>query len=251
MPNEPERTDLETDLKQLPERSALAMAALCAGRSVRLAAAFALAVILSDCPALARESKAGTFDYYALSLSWSPTYCGSDAGNGDDQQCGKGRAYAFVVHGLWPQFERGWPEFCESRETWVPNQLIQGMLAIMPSKALIIHEWKKHGTCSGLTIAKYFDTVRNLFGKARIPARYLFPRAEINTSPKQITQDFVKTNLGLTSDMISIQCGNNRDRARLQEVRICFDRKGAFRSCGKNEANRCRATMLILPPVRN
>ena len=84
-----------------------------------------------------------------------------------------------------------------------------------------------------------------------IPARFISPQAEIVTDPQQIADDFVKTNLGLTHDMISVQCGNNRDRARLQEILICFDRSGAFRSCGKNEADRCRATQLILPPVRH
>jgi ribonuclease T2 len=53
----------------------------------------------------------GKFDYYVLALSWSPTYCASRAGRRDRQQCGTGRGYAFVVHGLWPQYEKGWPDF--------------------------------------------------------------------------------------------------------------------------------------------
>ena len=85
-----------------------------------------------------QTASADDFDFYVLSLSWSPTYCGSEAGRDDRQQCGSGRPYAFVVHGLWPQYERGWPEDCRLREKWVPEDIIDAMLDIMPSKKLII-----------------------------------------------------------------------------------------------------------------
>ncbi|MCC2111314.1 MAG: hypothetical protein KDJ16_04705, partial [Hyphomicrobiales bacterium] len=52
----------------------------------------------------------GDFDYYVLSLSWSPSYCEAE-GDPREPQCRKerpSRRYAFVVHGLWPQYERGW-----------------------------------------------------------------------------------------------------------------------------------------------
>src|SRR5262245_819748 len=58
------------------------------------------------------RGQAGVFDYYLLALSWSPTYCAERRGTAYDQQCDvrQGRPYAFVLHGLWPQNERGWPE---------------------------------------------------------------------------------------------------------------------------------------------
>ena len=60
----------------------------------------------------------GDFDYYVLVLSWSPTHCSSDAGHGrgNDMQCRSGRPFGFVLHGLWPQYERGYPQACESDE---------------------------------------------------------------------------------------------------------------------------------------
>ena len=39
----------------------------------------------------------------------------------DRQQCAPGRRFAFVVHGLWPQYTKGWPEFCRTRENWIPQ----------------------------------------------------------------------------------------------------------------------------------
>lgn len=201
-------------------------------------------------PASARDSSPAQFDYYTLALSWSPTYCASDAGKDDRQQCGLGRAYAFVVHGLWPQYARGWPEHCRLRERWVPDGLIDTMLDIMPSKKLIIHEWRKHGSCSGLGIQPYFDLTRQLFEKVRIPARYLSPRAPVVTTPGEIVSDFLKTNRDLEADMLSVQCGNSRGAARLAELRVCFGKNGNFQSCGINERRQCRAERLVLPPVR-
>ena len=215
-----------------------------------LAGLIALAGLALASIAQARGPVPGQFDYYALTLSWSPTYCASDAGEDDRQQCGVGRSYAFVVHGLWPQYTQGWPEDCRLREKWVPDELIEAMLEIMPSKKLIIHEWKKHGGCSGLGMRQYFDLTRALFGKLSIPARYLAPTAPIVSTPEQLVSDFVKTNRDLTANMLSVQCGNLRGAARLAELRVCFGKNGRLRPCGINERRQCRAEKLALPPVR-
>jgi ribonuclease T2 len=148
---------------------------------VRLFAAAALLAVFAGL-ALARGNKAGIFDYYVLSLSWSPSFCGTPAGNDNPTQCAPGRRFAFVVHGLWPQFKDGWPEFCATEEAWVPEQKIDAMMDIMPSRKLIIHEWRKHGSCSGLSQADYFGAIRVLRERLRIPARYLSPAAEIRTT---------------------------------------------------------------------
>lgn len=211
--------------------------------------AFVLALLLSQ-SAQARDKQPGDFDYFVLSLSWSPTYCGEPQARDDTQQCGPGKRFAFVVHGLWPQYSDGWPEYCQTRENWVPEEVIAGMLDIMPSRRLVIHEWKKHGTCSGLPVRDYFRGTRLLFEKLRIPARYLSPQAPVLTTPEQLVTDFVKTNRDLSADMLSVQCGNARDRARLSELRVCLDRRGNFMSCGANEQRQCRARTLVMPPVR-
>jgi ribonuclease T2 len=213
----------------------------------RILAALATALLILLTPAAAKAP--GEFDYYVLALSWSPTYC-LEAGEDDRQQCGTGRRFAFVVHGLWPQHNEGWPEFCVTGETWVPQRLIEGMLDIMPSKRLIIHQWKKHGSCSGIAMADYFALTRALFASIRIPARYLSPQQDILVSPGQLETDFVKTNRGLTAEMLAVDCGRRRDRARLREVRVCFSKQGEFTACGANEARACRARTLVMPPVR-
>lgn len=200
--------------------------------------------------AAAKGSAPGRFDYYVLALSWSPTYCAGEAGRNDHQQCAPGRRFAFVVHGLWPQYRKGWPEFCRTRENWIPQGLIDGMLDVMPSKKLIIHQWKKHGSCSGLSQADYFDKVETMFRGLRIPARYLSPLAPVMVTPGQLVTDFVKSNVALTADMLSVQCGNARGQARLSELRVCANKAGGFIACGINEARQCRAKSLVLLPVK-
>lgn len=198
----------------------------------------------------ARADTSGQFDYYALTLSWSPTYCQSDQGRNNRQQCAAGRRYNFVVHGLWPQNERGWPSDCTGADRYVPNKVIRDILDIMPSKSLVIHEWRKHGTCSGLTAKAYFDLTRALFKRIKIPARYLAPNNPVMTTPEQLQSDFVKTNPWLTRKSLSVQCGNRRDRANLRSLRVCFSRDLQVRACSGNERRACRARHLVMPPVR-
>lgn len=217
-------------------------------RIATLLSAIAL-VAIALASAMARGERPGDFDYYTLVLSWSPTYCASDRGRNDRQQCGR-RRYDFIVHGLWPQYERGWPESCPVRDRYVPDRRIDAMLDIMPSKKLVIHEWRKHGTCSGLGQKGYFDATRTLFSKVRVPARYVTPTDTILTTPDQLARDFLSTNRWLKPDAISVQCGNARDRARLNEIRICFTRGLEPRPCGTNERRACRARQLVMPPVR-
>lgn len=114
---------------------------------------------------------AGTgFDFYVLSLSRSPAFCASSEGSGNRQQCGSNRRYGFVVHGLWPQNETGYPEFCTSSEPdRVPDAIGRTMFDIMPSMGLIGHQWRKHGACSGLSQKDYFSATRTAFEAVKLP----------------------------------------------------------------------------------
>ena len=208
----------------------------------------AILSLTATSPADAQQS--GQFDYYVMALSWSPSYCAGEAGRSDEQQCAPGRRFAFVVHGLWPQYSKGLPENCATQENWIPQERIDGMMDIMPSKKLIIHEWKKHGSCSGLSQMDYFNSVRQIFGALRIPARYLSPQALVTITPEQLVTDFVKSNKGMTADMLSVQCGNAREQARLSELFVCVNKAGDFTACGANEKQECKAKTIVLPPVK-
>lgn len=199
------------------------------------------------------DNAAGNFDYYSLVLSWSPTHCASPEGEGDDTQCARrdGRRYAFILHGLWPQYERGYPEDCPTRvRPYVPQSVIDGMFDIMPSKRLIIHEYRKHGTCSGLSPEGYFQTARRLYGSLKLPERFRNPNEPQYLDPREVIREFVSANPQLKPDMLAVGCGGPGSRFR--EVRICFTKTGELRSCGRNEeqGGLCRSSRMYVPPVR-
>lgn len=200
------------------------------------------------------RNEAGKFDYYALVLSWSPTYCSTLRRDGYDPQCHSrdGKRFAFVLHGLWPQYEQRWPEFCPTRGgNFVPQPVINRMLDIMPSPGLVIHQYRKHGTCSGLGPEEFFALSRRYFEKVSIPPRFVRPNQDTTVSPKEVVDAFVEANPGLKQEAIVVDCQNSGNR--LREVRICLDKAGDFRACGSNEnQNRlCRSDRLHMPPVRS
>ena len=205
--------------------------------------------------AASSQNVAGEFDYYALVLSWSPTHCSSPEASGDTLQCERrdGRRYAFILHGLWPQYDRGYPEFCRTqRRPFVPQSLIDSMLDIMPSPRLVIHEYRTHGTCSGLDADGYYALSRKLFASIRIPERYVNPFETQFVSPTTLKREFAAVNSGLTPDMIAVNCVRGPGN-RLREVRICFAKDGRPTPCGANENQDrlCRANEMTVPPVRS
>jgi ribonuclease T2 len=192
-----------------------------------------------------RQDAPGEFDYYVLSLSWSPSFCETATGSARRLQCGS-RPFSFVVHGLWPQYERGFPESCQVPPPRLDRNIMMSMLDIMPAPGLVFHEWDQHGTCSGLQPREYFDVVRKAREKVRIPAQYSSPTVPLSVSRDQVIDAFVSANPGLSPDGITVDC----NRRRLREVRICFTRELIFRDCSPSAQRACRSDRLIMPPVR-
>ena len=194
-----------------------------------------------------RQNQPGQFDFYVLSLSWSPSYCDAagERGTPPQQQCGA-RPYAFVVHGLWPQYENGFPEFCQQPAPRLDRNIVSSMLELMPSPRLIFNEWDKHGTCSGLSPNAYFETIRKARAVVKIPDTYIGLRESLTVTPDEVEDAFVKANPGLTRDAVAVTC----DSRRLSEVRICLGKDLKFRSCPEIDARSCRREKVVMPPLR-
>ncbi len=186
------------------------------------------------------------FDFYVLSLSWSPSFCAS-TGWQDNQQCSLGAKYGFIVHGLWPQHETGWPEFCPTPTDRVSADVVESTLDIMPSQGLILHQWRKHGSCSGLLPEAYFETTRKALEKITIPPEYIQPHTALMTQPDYIESRFMAINAGLKADMIHVTCRQQQ----LQEVRVCLDKNLTFRACPNLEYRTCSSTSIGIPPIGN
>jgi ribonuclease T2 len=190
---------------------------------------------------------AGTgFDFYVLSLSWSPSYCEAEREDANRQQCASGRPYAFVVHGLWPQYETGYPESCPTDDPTVPDGLLRGLYDLMPSAGLIRYQWKKHGSCTGLSQEDYFAALRAARGAVDVPAGYRRLDDYRTVDPDAVERDFLAANSGLVAEGIAVTC----DRRYLREVRICMTKELSFRSCPEVDRRACTLDTAVMPPVR-
>jgi ribonuclease T2 len=188
----------------------------------------------------------GQFDHWLFVLSWSPSYCEAESDGGNPEQCASGRPYGFVVHGLWPQYARGWPEYCASADRRLAPAFVDEVFPLMPSRGLIRHQWEKHGTCSGLSPEAYFDRVREARRLIRVPDDLQRLYIDSMVSPAVIERMFRGINPGMPANAISVTC----DRRRLREVRICLDRDFGYRACPAMESRACKSDWIRMPPVR-
>jgi ribonuclease T2 len=223
-------------------------------RYLTLTASFAL-LALSLClagSAMARhrshaeEGTPGEFDYYLLSLSWSPAFCLSSPGAAE---CNGPRRYGFIVHGLWPQNEKGWPEYCDVHVS-VPDDVVQSIADLMPARGLVYHEWSAHGTCSGLDPAGFFALVRKARTGISIPQELSNPTEAVEQAPQAVVSAFMRANPRLPAQSVSVTC-TGQGSPRLREVHICFDRNLSPRACSADALRgACRAPQVIIPPIR-
>jgi ribonuclease T2 len=197
-----------------------------------------------------RQNAPGEFDFYVLSLSWSPSFCEAAQERGGNNrsaqmQCG-GRPYSFVVHGLWPQYDRGFPNYCERPAPRLARNIMTSMLDLMPAPGLIFNEWDKHGTCSGLGQRGYFEAIRKARAGVKIPDEFLDLQQAKTIAPDAIEEAFIKVNPGLSNSAIAVTC----DRNRLTEVRLCMSKDLQFRACEEIDRRACRRDQVVMPPMR-
>jgi ribonuclease T2 len=217
----------------------------------RTLAALSMVAVAGAAPAQdRRQNVPGEFDFYVLSLSWSPSFCEAAAERGNNgrsqqAQCG-GRPFSFVVHGLWPQYEHGFPDYCQRPAPRLDRSIMTSMLDLMPAPGLIFNEWDKHGTCSGLSPRAYFETIRKARAAIKIPAEFLELSVPKTVTPDEVEDAFVKANPGLSNAAVAVIC----DKTRLSEVRICMSKDLQFRACDEIDRRACRREQVVMPPVR-
>jgi ribonuclease T2 len=218
---------------------------------VRKTCALLLAILLCSPTVFARHrntggGEPGDFAYYLLSLSWSPAYCLSSPGAAE---CNGPRRFGLIVHGLWPQYEQGWPQNCDVHLP-VPDSVVEGISDLMPARGLIYHEWSTHGTCSGLNPAEFFALVRRAYNGIAIPAALSGVGQVIEQSPADIVADFLRVNPRLPQASIIVTC-SGQTTPRLREVHICLGRDLTPRACSSDAARgACRAGSIVVPPIR-
>lgn len=206
-----------------------------------------LVFALSFAPlARAEGERAGDFDYYVLSLSWSPSWCALEGDARNSPQCDARQDYGWVLHGLWPQYHRGWPSFCRTTEPHPTRRMSNEMEDIMGTSGLAWYQWKKHGTCSGLSAAQYYALARRAYEQVNRPAIFRKLDKPVKLPASVIEEAFLKANPGWEPDMLTITC---RD-GRIQEARLCLSKDLKPVPCGQDTVHDCRLKDALFEPIR-
>jgi ribonuclease T2 len=205
-----------------------------------------LALLLLTGFARADGERAGDFDYYVMSLSWSANWCAIEGDARSDPQCDAGRGLTFVLHGLWPQYEEGWPSFCRTTARDPSRAETAAMADVFGGAGLAFYQWKKHGRCAGLSAQDYYATARKARAGIVIPEVFSQLDDAVQLPASVVEDAFLEANPALVRDQITITC----DAGMIQEARLCLTKDLAPRRCGDDVLRDCRLQDAVMEPVR-
>lgn len=212
---------------------------------MRLSLAMAFAALLAA-PAQAENEAAGDFDYYVLALSWSANWCALEGDDRGDPQCDAGRNLTFTLHGLWPQYESGYPSYCRTSQRDPSRAQSAAMADVTGGSGVAWHQWKKHGRCSGLPAEDYYSLMRAAYRSVTIPPVFAGISRDLIVPASVIEDAFLESNADLAPDQITITCKSGK----IQEARICLTTDLQPRRCGADVIRDCTMTDAELAPVR-
>lgn len=207
----------------------------------------ALLILLFTCSAAwADGEKAGAFDYYVLSLSWTPTWCSLTGDARDAPDCESGANVGWKLHGLWPQYHRGWPSFCATSQHPPSRAMSDAMSDIMGSSGLARHQWRKHGRCTGLSARAYFALSRKAYEQINEPDVFEQLDRSVTLPARVIEAAFLKANPDWEPDMLTITCR----AGRVAEARLCLSRALDPVPCGQDVIRDCQLQDALLESAR-
>ncbi len=202
--------------------------------------------VFSAVAALAEGEKPGAFDYYVLSLSWSPNWCAREGDARGSDQCDARHDHGWILHGLWPQYHQGWPSYCPTPKAPPSRAMTRQMEDIQGSSGLAWHQWKKHGTCSGLSAEGYFALSRQAYQRINRPPVFRKLDRAVKLPARVVEDAFIKANPELKPDMITVTC----NAGYIEEVRICLSRDLDPVPCGRDVIRDCTAEDALFDPIR-
>lgn len=197
-------------------------------------------------PVWSKEPRAGHFDYYVLSLSWSPTWCDLTGTERRSPQCAQGAGFGWILHGLWPQYDRGWPSYCPTALPAPSERRTDAMVDITGTSRLAKYQWRKHGVCTGLSAPAYFDLSRKAYGQITRPDVFHVVKDPVTLPASVVEEAFLQANPQLSPDMITITC----KQGRIQEARICLSRTLVPVACGADVIRDCTLRDALFDPIR-
>ena len=192
------------------------------------------------------QNVAGEFDYYVLSLSWSPNWCALEGDSRGSAQCDADADFGWVLHGLWPQYETGWPANCRHGFRNPSRFETSAQADVFGSSGSAWHQWNKHGSCSGLSPQAYYALARYAYEQITRPEVFRRLQDPVTLPASLIEEAFMRDNEGLDPDEITITCR----ASRIQEARICLTRDLEPRRCGSDVVRDCTLEDALFDPVR-
>lgn len=194
----------------------------------------------------AAQDVAGEFDYYVMALSWSPSWCALEGDARNSSQCDASEDHGWILHGLWPQYESGWPANCRTTFRPPSRSATRAMSDIMGTSGLAWHQWNKHGVCSGLDAGDYYALSRLAYAKITRPEVFRKLDRSVTLPASVVEEAFLAANDTLSADQITITC----KRDYIQEARICLTRDLEFRTCGRDVIRDCALNDAQFDPIR-
>jgi ribonuclease T2 len=205
--------------------------------------------VSANSTALIPTDKLDDFDFFVLALSWSPDYCATN-GDNDPQQCSIGKKLGFVLHGLWPQYNKGYPSNCSTEK--MPEAVKDQFPGLYPNDNLFDHEWEKHGTCTGLSPIEYLQAGKALKETVVIPAEFRAPEKPFRISVAQLKDLFTQANPDYPAEAFLVSCSSSG--RYLKEIYICFSREGLPAACSaemqKTAQKSCQAKDFLVRNTR-
>ncbi len=202
--------------------------------------------LMTALPLHAKNEVAGDFEYYVLSLSWSPNWCALEGDARRSTQCDENSGHGWVLHGLWPQYHTGYPSYCRTIAAPPTHAMTRDMADIMGTGGLAWHQWKKHGSCAGLSATDYFALSRRAYGIVVRPQVFRKLEQPVKLPAAVVEEAFLKANPEMTAAGITITC----KKSHIQEARICMSRDLAPIPCGRDVARDCTLNDALFAPLR-
>lgn len=203
-----------------------------------------LAAMFLACPAVAKNEIAGEFDYFVLSLSWSPNWCALEGDARNSPQCDAD--HGWIMHGLWPQFHRGYPSYCRTVERPPSRGMTADMADVMGTSGLAWHQWNKHGTCTGLSAPAYYALSRKAYAQVTRPPVFRKLDRTVKLPASVVEDAFLQSNPTFEPDGVTVTC---RD-GHIQEVRVCLSLELAPVPCGQDVVRDCKMKDAVFTPLR-
>ena len=214
--------------------------------SNRLIPALALLAAILAAPVAWAGGKPGEFDYYVLSLSWSPNWCATTGDAQGSEQCDPRHDHGWILHGLWPQYHRGYPSYCQTSQRGPSRAMTAEMGDVMGTSGLAWHQWNKHGTCSGLSASDYYALSRTAYDRVNRPELLRKVDRSLRLPASVIEAAFLEANPEWDKDTVTITCKDGY----IQEARVCLSRALEPVPCGQDVVKDCTLKDARFEPIR-